>query len=85
MSDPNDHFHVPALREGYAVAIYPVRWKAYKPDGQRQMKKKGRWQRMNEYGGWDNCERPDAVFAEPPTIEPEDGRYVCRPRSEGTS
>ena len=68
VSDPNDRFHEPAVKEGYAVEVYPVRWKPYKPDGQRQMKAKGRWQRMNEYGGWWNCEKPSAVFAEPPKV-----------------
>lgn len=68
MSDPDDRFHEPLLKEGYAVDIYPVRWQPYKPDGQRQMRAKGRWQRMNDYSGWDNCEKPNFVFVEPPTI-----------------
>ena len=32
------------------------RWNPYKPNSQ-QFKKgiKGRWQKLNEYGGWDNA------------------------------
>lgn len=33
------------------------RFLPYKPQGQKQMGKKGRWQRHNGYG-WDNCEEP---------------------------
>jgi hypothetical protein len=61
--DDGDYMHEPAVKEGYALNCYPVRWKAYKPGA--PTKKKGRWQRMNEYGGWDNCEKPDAVLSEP--------------------
>lgn len=68
MSDNNDNFHEPAVKEGYAVSVTPVRWKAYKPQYTAQTGKKGRWQTMNEYGGWDNCEKPDAVYSNPPTI-----------------
>ena len=35
------------------------RWKKYKPDGQRQMKAAGRWQRYNGHGGWENSEAPE--------------------------
>ena len=36
----------------YAV---PVRWKPYKPGSQQaKMGIAGRWQKMSEYGGWDN-------------------------------
>ena len=39
-----------------------VRWEPYKPDGQRQMKAKGRWQTMTYNGSgyfrWENCDRP---------------------------
>lgn len=34
------------------------RWKPYKPDGQRQMKARGRWQRAQEPDGWENCSAP---------------------------
>lgn len=57
---------VPEVKEGYAISIGPVRWKEYKPDGQRQMKRKGRWQAMTEYGGWGNCETPSEVWQEFP-------------------
>jgi hypothetical protein len=33
------------------------RYLKYKPDGQRQMKRDGRWQRASEYG-WENCHSP---------------------------
>lgn len=56
--DPNK----PAVEEGYALDFYPVRWKRYKPQGARQMGRLGRWQRMNEYGGWDNCAAPRTVY-----------------------
>lgn len=42
-----------------------VRWEPYKPDGQRQMKVKGRWQTMTHntsgYFRWENCDRPAQV------------------------
>lgn len=42
-----------------------VRWEPYKPDGQRQMKAKGRWQTMtfnsSDYFRWENCNRPAQV------------------------
>lgn len=42
-----------------------VRWEPYKPDGQRQMKAKGRWQTMTYNGSgyfrWENCNRPAHV------------------------
>jgi hypothetical protein len=46
------------VRESYLI---PFKWKPYKPNSQ-QFKRgiKGRWQQMNEYGGWDNATRtPD--------------------------
>jgi hypothetical protein len=39
----------------------PFKWKKYKPNSQ-QFKRgiKGRWQEMNEYGGWENSnKKPD--------------------------
>lgn len=42
--------------------VGPYRWKAYKPEGQKQMGVSGRWQIANEFGGWDNCEKPDGEF-----------------------
>jgi hypothetical protein len=44
-----------------------VRWEPYKPDGARQMKRKGRWQEMvitGDYHRWQNCDRPE--FAHEP-------------------
>lgn len=70
MSDPQDYFHPPVITEGYAIDIYPVRWKPYKPGARTN--KKGRWQKMNEYGGWDNCERPVRIFANFPKHLVED-------------
>lgn len=34
--------------------IMPCRWKTYKPQARKQGYPEGRWQVMNEYGGWDN-------------------------------
>ena len=34
--------------------IMPCRWKPYKPQARKQCYPEGRWQVMNEYGGWDN-------------------------------
>ena len=37
-----------------------------KPDGQRQMKAKGRWQEQvgsGDYWRWNNCDRPSALRA----------------------
>jgi hypothetical protein len=66
--DDQDHMHEPLVKEGYAYDFYPVRWKAYKPGAPTN--KKGRWQRMmNEYGGWENCEKPAVVFHSPDLIE----------------
>lgn len=46
------------------------RYKLYKPDGTRQMRALGRWQRWNGYG-WSNSEAPEAwqdceTLKEPP-------------------
>lgn len=46
---------------GEATEHFNVRWEPYKPDGQRQMKAKGRWQRQEgsgDYWKWSNCDRP---------------------------
>jgi hypothetical protein len=37
------------------------RWLAYKPDGARQMKAPGRWQRATEHG-WENAPLPNGDF-----------------------
>ncbi len=49
---------------GWAFDCYPIRFLPYKPDGRRQMGKRGRWQRMNEYGGWENCADPTQILAD---------------------
>lgn len=37
----------------------PFRWRSYSVKSEQFRKGiKGRWQRMNEFGGWDNCEHP---------------------------
>lgn len=43
----------------YRRVISVYRFQPYKPNSQ-QFKQglKGRWQEMNEYGGWDNCNHP---------------------------
>lgn len=41
-----------------AVSVY--RWLPYKPDGQRQMRAKGRWQVANEHGGFENASLPQS-------------------------
>ncbi len=45
----------------YGHVWMPFRWKAYKPSSEqfRRMGLKGRWQAMNEYGGWDNAKAPN--------------------------
>lgn len=53
------------LTNGYAFDCYPVRFLPYKPDGKRQMGKRGRWQTLNEYGGWDNCSDPEYILPGP--------------------
>lgn len=63
-----DRMTDPPIKEGYFVSVVPIRWKRYKPDGQRQMKALGRWQIMNEWGGWNNCEFPSEVWESPPAL-----------------
>ncbi len=51
-----------APRDGepfYVRELTPMRFKPYsKKSNEYRNGMKGRWQRMNDYGGWDNC--PDA-------------------------
>lgn len=65
--DPQDRQTVPDVKEGYGVFVSPVRWKPYKPEHVRRTGRKGRWQMMNEYGGWENCEKPHTILPAPPT------------------
>ena len=53
----------PDIREGYVLLGGPVKWMPYKPQGAKHTKRKGRWQAMNEYGGWDNCETPAQIWS----------------------
>lgn len=41
--------------------VTSYRWLAYKPDGARQMKAAGRWQRATEHG-WENATLPTGEF-----------------------
>jgi len=55
---------------GNATEHFSVRWEPYKPDGQRQMKSKGRWQRQEgsgDYWRWVNCDRPSNLKPDAPT------------------
>ena len=43
----------------YMRVIQPYRFLPYKPNSQQAKRgEKGRWQMMNEYGGWDNAPVP---------------------------
>ena len=68
MSDAMQRNQVPEVTEGYAVSVYPVRWKSYKPDHTRRTGQKGRWQRMTEYCGWENCREAPTVVQSGPEI-----------------
>lgn len=66
---PNaDLQHVPEVKKGYVFTFSPVRWHPYKPKHiQDQINagraaKRGRWQQMNEYAGWDNIAVPSIVY-----------------------
>lgn len=63
MSDIRQTDQVPERTSGYAFTFYPVRWKPYSPKSQQfKSGRKGRWQKMNEYAGWENCEAPNHVY-----------------------
>lgn len=66
-----------APRDGTPLRIRTcevMRWLAYKPDGARQMKKAGRWQKHDGFG-WANCPDPSGPWqfadsrAAPPSTE----------------
>lgn len=43
------------------------RWKAYKPQAVKQMKKPGRWQKMvwsGDFVKWENCEAPEGEIVD---------------------
>lgn len=49
-----------APRDGtgfYVRSKTPMRWMAYKPAARQQGYPEGRWQELNEHGGWVNSER----------------------------
>lgn len=49
-----------------AIDRQAYRWAKYKPDGARQMKKPGRWQKQvwsGDYFKWENCEEPVGMIA----------------------
>lgn len=49
----------------YGVSYGPYKYKHYKPNSQeRKRGKLGRWQAMNEYGGWNNAEPPHQWLTE---------------------
>lgn len=49
----------------YGHTWQPYRWKAYSPKSEQARRGiKGRWQAMNEYGGWDNAKAPDEWASE---------------------
>ena len=64
--DTMDYNTRPEITEGYAVSIRPVKWKPYKPNA--QTRRKGRWQKMNEYAGWENCREAPAVVLSGPAV-----------------
>lgn len=65
MSDENWTPGPPPTDVGTVVVRWRVqqvwRWKKYKPGSPKHLLAKGgRWQRLNEYGGWDNVD-PDVM------------------------
>ena len=58
----NTQTETPEIKEGYVIEYYHVRWAPYKKDGARQMRKKGRWQCSNGYGGYENCDTPERIY-----------------------
>jgi hypothetical protein len=66
MSDPENHFTRPEVTEGYGHSFTYYRWKPYRPAHAKQSKKLGRWQKLNEYGGFENCEAPHGILRPEP-------------------
>lgn len=50
----------PGAIEVRSISTY--RFQLYKPDGVRKMRRRGRWQRLNEHGTWENAELPMGEF-----------------------
>lgn len=66
----------PRDRPFYAVIRVPVRWAPYKPNSQEVRRgKMGRWQKMNEFGGWDNLHpnKPPTDWEDIPTGDTPEG------------
>lgn len=50
-------------KEYHVTMAVPVRWKAYHPKSeQARAGISGRWQRMNQYGGWDNLPADERIW-----------------------
>jgi hypothetical protein len=47
------------------------RWQPYKPEGARQMKRRGRWQKFTGYG-FENCDLPEFAEFRDPAAPPEE-------------
>lgn len=63
MTNSNDEWRTDALPKDGTVIYYHTlncyRFQPYKVGSQQFKRGKfGRWQKLNEYGGWDNCEQP---------------------------
>ena len=81
-----------APRNGTIILVHqtvPMRFLPYKPNSQQARGgTAGRWQEMNEYGGWDNCAppigtwEPDAQNAAARAVEEEFAR-LDRQSGEG--
>jgi len=65
MSDPENHRTAPAVTKGYGHSFTYYRWLPYKPQHRKQSNKLGRWQKMNEYAGFENCEAPGTLYPDP--------------------
>ena len=46
----------------YGKYYSPYKWKPYKPQARKQGYPAGRWQCMNEYGGWENAKNPPSQW-----------------------
>lgn len=56
----------------YARHQSPFRFQPYKPTSEQARRGiKGRWQTMNEFGGWDNCHEPVGPWKTMPAAEPK--------------
>lgn len=56
----------------YVAEVFPIRWVKYKPGAPANLiRKGGRWQRMDEYGGWNNFSilEGSRIFETPKQLE----------------